>query len=53
MLRQRGFQLFLLALAVFLALAYFGPRFGLIGCDSLPQLSTGPCAVGQPRNPNP
>jgi hypothetical protein len=47
MLQQRGLRIFLLALAIFLALAYFGPRFGLIGCDDLPELSIGPCASGR------
>ena len=40
----RALRLFLVALLVLLALAYFGPRVGLIGCDMLPELSIGPCA---------
>jgi hypothetical protein len=40
----RALRIFLVALLVLLALAYFGPRFGLIGCDRLPELSVGPCA---------
>ena len=50
MLQQPGFRLLLLALALFLALAYFGPRFGLIGCDDLPEFATGPCQVGHGRD---
>jgi len=42
-----GFRIFLLALVIFAALAYFGPRFGLIGCDMVPELSIGPCASGR------
>ncbi len=51
MFRHRGFRLLLFAFVIALALAYFGPRLGLIGCDDLPQLSIGPCTVGHPRNP--
>lgn len=40
----RALRLFLFALLVLAALAYFGPRLGLIGCDRLPELSVGPCA---------
>jgi hypothetical protein len=47
MLRHPAFRIFLLGVVILLALAYFGPRFGLIGCDTLPDLSIGPCAVGR------
>jgi len=43
----RGLQIFLLVVLALLALAYLGPRFGLIGCDTLPELSIGPCSVGR------
>ena len=47
MLQHPAFHIFLLGLAILVALAYFGPRFGLIGCDDLPELSIGPCASGR------
>jgi len=43
----RALKLFLLVMLVIAALAYFGPRFGLIGCDTLPELAVGPCSVGR------
>ncbi|HUA54556.1 MAG TPA: hypothetical protein VMB81_20430 [Candidatus Sulfotelmatobacter sp.] len=46
----RAFRLFLLGLAILLALAYVGPRLGLIGCDELPKFAAGACQVGQPRD---
>jgi hypothetical protein len=49
MLRQPGFRIFM-AVALLLALiALLGPRFGLIGCDTVPVLSIGPCQVGETR----
>jgi hypothetical protein len=50
MLRHPAFRLFVLALAVLLALAYFGPRFGLVGCEDLPEWAIGPCQVGHPQD---
>jgi len=46
----RAFRLFLLGAAILLALAYFGPRLGLIGCDELPKFASGACQVGQARD---
>jgi hypothetical protein len=43
-------RLFLLGAAILLALAYFGPRLGLIGCDELPKFASGACQVGQTRD---
>jgi hypothetical protein len=49
MLRQPRFRIFLAAALLLLLLALLGPRIGLIGCDTIPALSTGPCKVGETR----
>lgn len=49
MWRQPGFRIFMFGVLLLVLIATLGPRIGLIGCDTFPELSIGPCKVGTMR----
>ena len=49
MWRQPAFRIFMFVALLLLLVALLGPQIGLIGCDSYPELSFGPCKVGKTR----